>query len=239
MDKQPPMSNQTAVSRTIAIGDIHGCSVALKTLIEAIQPDPEDAIVTLGDHIDRGPDSRGVIEQLLTLRERRLLVPLMGNHEEMLLAAMEGPSELRYWLKFGGAQVLASYGHAAGREVCPAQLRNIIPREHLEFIKSCRLYHETFSHIFVHANYDPELPMERQYRGTLYWEGLHLERVRPHRSGKTVIVGHTPQQDGHILDLGFLKCIDTGCHLGGWLTALDVSTGKIWQANQQGELRQG
>ena len=71
--------------RIITIGDVHGCSVALRTLIEAIQPTPLDTLVFLGDYIDRGPDSRGVIEQVIALGERCQVVPLLGNHEEMLL----------------------------------------------------------------------------------------------------------------------------------------------------------
>src|SRR5205085_519802 len=79
--------------RTIAIGDIHGCAQALAILIEAIRPCVQDEIVTLGDYIDGGPDSRGVLNQLLALSGRCRLVPLMGNHEQMLLAALESRSE--------------------------------------------------------------------------------------------------------------------------------------------------
>src|SRR5271165_1398204 len=105
--------------RTIAIGDIHGCSAALASLVRAIDPTPHDLLVFLGDYIDRGPDSRGVLEQVIALVERCTVVALMGNHEEMLLAALEGQSELRYWLKFGGTEALASYGYRAGRSFAP------------------------------------------------------------------------------------------------------------------------
>lgn len=215
-------------NRTIAIGDIHGCALALATLIEAIQPGPQDEIVTLGDCIDCGPDSRGVLEQLLALSGRCRLVALMGNHEQMVLAAQESRSERKFWLDFGGAQTLASYGGAVGPEA--------IPKEHLEFVRSCRPYHETETHIFVHANYWPNMPMARLSSTVLYWELLQLERIGPHYSGKTVIVGHTPQPGGRILDLGYLKCIDTDCWRGGCLTALNVRTGRIWKANQRGDL---
>ena len=90
------------------------------------------------------------------------------------------------------------------------------------------------THIFVHANYDPDLPMAEQLRETLLWESLRRKIPGPHLSGKTVITGHTAQKDGAILDLGYLKCIDTYCYGGGWLTALDVATGQIWQANREG-----
>jgi serine/threonine protein phosphatase 1 len=215
-------------NRTIAIGDIHGCARALAALIAAIRPGPQDEIVTLGDYIDGGPDSRGVLDQLLALSGRCRLVPLMGNHEQMLLAALELHSERNFWLKFGGDATLVSYGGAAGPEA--------IPREHLEFVRNCRPYHETGLHIFVHANYWPNQPMASLSSTVLYWEPLQLERVSPHYSGKTVVVGHTPQPGGRILDLGFLKCIDTDCWRGGCLTALEVRTGHLWQVNQRGEL---
>jgi serine/threonine protein phosphatase 1 len=222
-------SDDRKAHRTIAVGDIHGCAQALAALIEAIRPCAEDEIVTLGDYIDGGPDSRGVLDQLLALSGRCRLIPLMGNHEQMLLAALESRSERAFWFQFGGEATLASYG-AGGPEA--------IPREHLEFVRHLPPYHETGSHIFVHANYWPNQPMASLSSTVLYWEPLQLERVGRHYSGKTLIVGHTPQPGSQILDLGFLKCIDTDCWQGGCLTALEVGTGRVWQANQRGELLQ-
>lgn len=217
------------IRRVIAIGDIHGCSRALRALINAIDPVHDDVIVTLGDYIDWGPDSRGVIGQLIGLSGRCQLVPLLGNHEEMLLAALESGSELRSWLGFGGEETLNSYEYQ-GRS-------DMIPPDHVRFIKGCRDYHETATHIFVHANYDDRLPMERVGGTKLRWEFVDRADVRPHFSGKTVVVGHTPQVDGEVLDLGFLLCIDTDCSRGGWLTALDTTTGEVIQANEAVEVR--
>jgi serine/threonine protein phosphatase 1 len=217
-------------ARTIAIGDIHGCSVPLVALLRVIAPRSEDVIVTLGDVIDRGPDSRGVIDQLLTLETKCHLVPLLGNHEEMLFAAFQGESDLRYWRRFGGDTALASYGASH-----PKQL----PYDHIEFLKRCRRFHETDTHIFVHANYWPNRPMPEQSSTTLFWEHLQPGSVARHCSGKKVVVGHTPQMSGHILDLGPVVCIDTGCGGGGWLTALEVATGRFWQANESGAVREG
>jgi serine/threonine protein phosphatase 1 len=130
--------------RLFAVGDVHGCSTALRTLIDAIDPRPEDTIVTLGDYIDWGPDSRGVIDLLIGLSGRCHLVPLLGNHEEMLLAALESESELRSWLQFGGEETLNSYQYDGGRDM--------IPEGHVRFIRDCRDFYETPTHIFVHAN---------------------------------------------------------------------------------------
>lgn len=219
--------------RIIAIGDVHGCSAALAALIQAIEPAPLDAIVFLGDYIDRGPDSRGVIEQVIALERRCIVVPLMGNHEEMLLAALEGKDHVRYWMKFGGVDALASYGYT-GEDPTPDDVRALIPAEHILFFKKCRDYFETVQHFFVHAYYEPDMPLHRQKWSGLRWESLPPIPAR-HCSGKVGIVGHTPHAE--ILDLGYLKCIDTCCHGGGWLTAPDVDSGKLWHANMAGELR--
>jgi serine/threonine protein phosphatase 1 len=223
-------------ARIIAVGDIHGCSVALQALLDAIHPGPDDLLVFLGDYIDRGPDSCGVLEQVIALAGRCTVVPLLGNHEEMLLAALEGQSELNYWLKFGGMEALASYGYCGGRGITPGGLRGLVPADHLRFIKGCRDYFETVRHIFVHAYYEPDRPLYEQRWGGLRWASLPPV-PQPHCSGKVAIVGHTPQKSGDILDLGFLKCIDTFCHGGGWLTGLEVETGQVWQADAQGRLR--
>lgn len=217
-------------SRTIAIGDIHGCSSALNVLMEAIRPTEQDTVVILGDFIDRGPDSRGVIETLIQLQDRCRLIVLLGNHEEMLLAARQSRSDFVYWTKFGGQEMLDSYG--------PFSTWDDIPRSHWDLIRSCQSDFETEDFLFVHANYNPRVPLDRQSGTRLRWEHLDPTEAQPHYSGKTVIVGHTPQKSGLILDLGFVVCLDTGCHEGGWLTALDVTTGHVWQTNQEGTLRE-
>jgi serine/threonine protein phosphatase 1 len=91
-------------------------------------------------------------------------------------------------------------------------------------------------HIFVHAYYEPDRPLREQPGGGLRWSSLPPVPAR-HCSGKVAIVGHTPQKSGEVLDLGYLKDIDTFCHGGGWLTALEIRTGKVWQANLAGEMR--
>ncbi len=214
--------------RLFAVGDIHGCSTALKTLLDAIDPQPGDTIVTLGDYVDWGPDSRSVIRQLIDLSGRCRLVPILGNHEELLLGALESDSALRSWLDLGGDQTLLSY---------PYDGKDIIDPAHVEFIRGCRDYLETEDFIFAHADVDPHLPMEQQSSTRLRWEHVEPEGHRPHVSGKTVVVGHTPQTGGEVLDLGFLLCIDTDCSRGGWLTALEVRSSEVVQTNELGKLR--
>jgi serine/threonine protein phosphatase 1 len=221
--------------RTIAIGDIHGCCAALSAVIKAIAPGPEDTLVTLGDYIDRGPDSKGVLELLIPLAGRCRLVPLLGNHEEMLLAALADRAALRTWLSCGGVEALRSYGWAPGGP--RRALADLIPRRHQQFLAGCRSYHETATHLFIHAGYLPELPMKEQPGVALRWRVTDAQTATPHCSGKVAVVGHTPQRSGEVLDLGFLICIDTNCYRGGWLTALDADTGQLWQADQHGRLR--
>lgn len=222
-------------ARTIAIGDIHGCDDALAALIEAIAPQPDDMIVPLGDYIDRGPQSARVLERLIALAERCRLTPLLGDHEQMLLDALRDVAAMRIWLQCGGAATLRSYGwvpHGPKRA-----LAELIPPSHREFLLGCRSYFETATHLFMHAGYQPELPMEEQLAQALLSRVTSASTAAPHRSGKIAVVGHTRQLSGEVLDLGFLLCIDTNCVRGGWLTALDTSSGQVWQSDSSGRIR--
>jgi serine/threonine protein phosphatase 1 len=215
--------------RTIAIGDIHGCLPALETILEGIRPNPDDTLVLLGDYIDRGPDSQGVVDRLLALQRQCRLIPLMGNHDWMMLQIYDGQAHLYVdWLLFGGSATLESYGtfRVGG-----------IPANHIEFLRKCPLFYEDDRHFYLHGNYQAELSLDAQPRDTILWESLKLRLPGPHCSGKKGIVGHSSQKSGEILDLGYLTCIDTRCYDQGWLTALDVGSGQVWQADKRGVSR--
>jgi serine/threonine protein phosphatase 1 len=217
--------------RVLAIGDIHGCSKALDTLLAAVNPSAEDTLVTLGDHVDRGPDSAGVLARLLRLRNTCHLVPLLGNHEQMMLEAREGGSKEREWLSEGGRQTLSSYSVLgdAGRLVD-------VPDEHWDFLKyDCVNWYETEKHFFVHANAYPDLPLNEQPLYMLRWE--FFNDPPSHMSGKIMVCGHTIQKTGLPRHIGHAVCIDTGACKGGWLSCLEVTTGRLWQARQTGEQR--
>jgi serine/threonine protein phosphatase 1 len=222
------MKEVNVPDRLFSVGDIHDRSTALRTMIDAIAPDPDDTIVVSGDDLDLGTDSRSVVQRLIDLSKRCRLIPILGNHEQMLLRALESESALRSWLDVGGKQTLLSY---------PYDGTDIIDPAHVEFIRSGRDSFETDGFIFIHAHHDADLSMDRQPSLKLRWEFVQLELQRPHVSGKTLIVGHTPQLSGEVLDLGFLKVIDADCSRGGWLTAPDPRTGEVRQCNQQGESR--
>ncbi len=216
-------------SRVIAIGDVHGCAAALRALVEIIRPQRDDILIPLGDCVDRGLESRQVIDELLALRDKCRLVPLLGNHEEMMLNFLDGRPQPDDWLECGGAATLASY--EASRDP------SAIPPEHVAFIRTWGDCFETDSHFFVHGSYEPTRPLTEQRWQTLRWQSLRVSVPEPHVSGKTAVVGHTSLKDGQILDLGHLVCIDTYCWGGRWLTALDTTTGDAWQADRAGRLR--
>lgn len=221
--------------RLLAIGDIHGCLTALDALLAAVSPGPDDQIITLGDYVDRGPDSCGVLERLIALHAGGRLIPLRGNHDIMMLEARNGRDI--GWLAVGGKQTLLSYG--GGDDDFDTQQRiAIVPEQHWQFLeKDCLPYYETDKHIFVHANLYHDLPLDEQPDYMLYWEKL-TEAVA-HVSGKTMICGHTRQKSGLPLDLGTSICIDTNIYDGGWLTCLDARSGRVWQANEKGGTRTG
>ena len=221
---------QTEKYRSIyAIGDIHGCHRGLKGLLEYIQPGSDDLVVALGDYIDRGENSRGVIELLLELRETTNFVGIRGNHEQMLLNVLDGSMKAKHWLEYGGKQTLESYGST--------NETNFLPNDHLDFIQSLRDYVETESFFLTHAGYDPDRPLDQQPPELLRWQHLEGEIPAPHVSGKTVLVGHTPSLDGEVIDLGHLICLDTYCHGGGWLSVMELRSRAVWQFSQWGKRR--
>jgi serine/threonine protein phosphatase 1 len=211
--------------RTLAIGDIHGCSTALDALLALVAPTRDDTIITLGDYVDGGPDSKGVLDRLLEIEGCTRLVPLFGNHDEMMLDARAGRG--LDWLSGHGELTLASYGGV-----------NRVPSAHWEFLERCRNWHETPTHIFAHANVDPDIDMDHQSTSVLRWKKLRADAV-PHRSGKTLVCGHASQKDGRPWNLGHAVCIDTYARGGGWLTCLEPDSGRVWMANQRGETRSG
>lgn len=215
--------------RLIAIGDIHGCRTALETLLEAINPTAGDTVVTLGDYIDRGPDSSGVIDTLIELGGRTQLVGVMGNHEEMMLEVLLNGASHHAWLRYGGVETLDSYRFDGDLD--------FLPPEHQQFLASLGDFYCADEYFFTHAAYDPEVALEQQEIEMLRWYSLTNGIPARHQSGLTAVVGHTANRDGEILDSGHLICLDTFCYGGGWLTAMDMHSRQIWQANQKGELR--
>jgi serine/threonine protein phosphatase 1 len=220
------------VKRHLAIGDIHGCISALRSLIDFVELRPDDTIVTLGDYVDRGPDSRAVVEFVIKLGKTHDLVPLRGNHEIMMLDSREKKSWFHAWMGYGGDATLLSYAPSEDEAGSFAD----IPDSHIDFLeKQLVSYYECESHFFVHANADANVALENQKDPTLFWR--KYINPEPHCSGKIMVCGHTAQRSGLPLSNGHSICIDTWAHGSGWLTCLDAESGTIWQANEAGDRR--
>jgi serine/threonine protein phosphatase 1 len=217
--------------RVLAIGDIHGCNTALGRLLGAVSPGGEDLIITLGDYVDRGLDSAGVIDRIIQLREICRVICLLGNHEEMMMDARTSEEHQQLWLNCGGEAALMSYAPDADNP----SLRDV-PRSHWNFLeRDCVDFFETESHIFVHGGVAPGLPVNAQPPTVLRWQTF--PPAAPHKSGKIVVCGHTPQRSGEPANIGYAICIDTDVCRGGYLTCIDVNSGHMWQSDERGNVR--
>lgn len=216
--------------RTFVIGDIHGCSKALNLMLDELSPQNDDFLVTLGDYVDRGPDTRGVIDRLLDLDERTHLIPLLGNHEILMLDARDGQVDVKSWFGVGGRQTMESYGGVDGPDW------NTVPDKHWEFLrKRLHRWHTNDTHLFAHANLNAMLPMTDQGDDWLFWR--RFDDSHPHFSGRTLVCGHTAQKNGLPNIKPGAICIDTWAYGDGWLTALEIDTQTFVQTNQRGEVR--
>lgn len=201
----------------IAIGDIHGCQHTFEHLWDTLAPSPDDVVVFIGDYVDRGPRSRGVIDRLLELQSTHNCIFLRGNHEQFMLDYIRNGS-LNLWNQNGGLTTLRSYGgnHRGAK----------IPENHVAFVQDTKLYHETDDFFFVHAGLKPHLSIaqnkEQFGADTFLWERSHIS-ANTLNWEKTVVCGHTPQPEP--INRNRLIDIDTGCvyhmHAGlGKLTAV-------------------
>ncbi len=238
--------------RLLVFGDIHGGYRAFDQLLTTLQPDQDDLIITLGDYIDRGHQSQEVVSRLIRLQREFNLIALRGNHEEMILEwRQRNHAMIGLWLANGGMATLQSYCAEQGLDENmpggehqvfsralddPERIIQLIPGEHWLFFERCRDWFETEEYIFVHGGVDPDLAMNRQTPQLLHWVRFN-EGQKAHKSGKKVICGHSPQLSGQPNDIGHAICIDTYLYGGLWLTALDLTEGDYYQANNQGDLR--
>lgn len=228
----PPPPRLPAVPegrRYYAIGDIHGRLDLYEALIAAIEQDMAGApaldhrIVLLGDLVDRGPDSAGVIARTQVWQQVRNVRVLAGNHEEMFLAAFEKPEALRHFLKHGGSETVLSFGFPRQElatldlEDIFARLEQVIPQETRDYIAGFETMIRAGDYVFVHAGIDPARPLGEQKRSDCLWI---RERFLNHEGPleKVVVHGHTIFQK--VMDCGNRIGIDTGAFRSGVLTAL-------------------
>jgi serine/threonine protein phosphatase 1 len=193
----------TAQTRIYAIGDIHGRLDLLDRAIAAIRNDVEqfgpDAItVTLGDYVDRGPNSSGVIERLADNPFPTPFVALKGNHEALLEAFLADPNLGHHWSRQGGMETVNSYGVQLGRflvgkamEQVADRLQAAMPAKHVDFLRSLRLSFTHGRYFLCHAGVRPGVPLDRQSEEDLLWIRDPFLRSTAD-FGKIVVHGHTP-----------------------------------------------
>jgi serine/threonine protein phosphatase 1 len=212
--------------RVYAIGDVHGCLDRLVSLHWSIAADLAanpvrySVLVHLGDYVDRGDNSRGVIE-LLTgsiAPQVSLRIDLKGNHELMMCQALDGDRRAAgHWLDNGGEQTLESYGVADPMVVDPPAWRRSVPEAHMAYLDRLHPMHREGSYVFAHAGIRPGVKLNAQSPDDLMWI---REPFLSDRSQRDVVVvhGHTPRQEPEVFDnrIG----IDTGAVMGGKLTCV-------------------
>ena len=215
--------------RYYVVGDIHGCLDLFMALADAIEKDDRErsaaqtTVVLLGDLVDRGPDSAGVIAFARQWQARREVRILAGNHEQMFLESFEDIDVLRHFLKYGGRETLLSYDldrkeyNRLSLEELYERLPEIVPEADRAFVEDFEYVIEAGNYLFVHAGINPERPIEKQKRKDLLWI---RERFLNHDGpfSHVIVHGHTIFED--VENRGNRIGIDTGAYDTGRLTAL-------------------
>lgn len=226
-----------AGQRVYAVGDVHGRLDLFAALVAAIEADDagraaaDTTIVLLGDLIDRGPESAGVVRAAQALSQRRKVRILMGNHEEMMLDALQSEEVLKHFLRFGGRETVLSYPvdpdryHQAELAETLDLFRAAVPAEDIAFIRTFEDQVRIGDYLFVHAGVRPDVPLEEQVVSDLRWI---REPFLSHREsfGPVVVHGHTifDRPDQRANRIG----IDTGAYRTGRLTALGLEGTSRW-----------
>lgn len=216
--------------RAFAIGDIHGRVDLLQQAMAKIDADlrdrpvPRSLRIFLGDYIDRGPDSRGVIDALIDIGQRHEAVFIKGNHETLVGDFLRNPSMLPAWRSLGGLETLASYGvtcalnpDSAKQTEAAQAFRDALPRSHVDFLTRLKPCFALNDVLFVHAGLRPGLPLASQSEHDLMWI---RDDFLQHRGtfGKLVVHGHTPVRTPEVHPNRIN--IDTGAYATGQLTCL-------------------
>ncbi len=211
---RPSGDQMTAALLTYAIGDIHGSLSKLRKLMARCARHAQGRpmmFVFLGDYIDRGPESAGVVRYVIELqsRMREQVIALKGNHEAVALGVVDGTMPADHWLALGGAATLRSYD---------ADSAQALPGEHVDWLRSLRPSYDDGRRLFVHAGIDPERPLDAQRERDLLWiREPFLSEERDY--ARLIVHGHTPLASGTPDLRGNRLNVDTAAGFGGPLTA--------------------
>lgn len=186
------------MSRYIAITDIHGELSKLESVLSKIELKDDDTFVFMGDYIDRGPDSKGVVEKVLEIKEKYNTICLIGSHEYALLHAKEDDYYNYLFWNYGGPATVKSYG---------GSFDNIL-KTHGDFYRSLEFYYLTDKYLFVHAGIDPRYSIEEQCETDLVYIRSAFYRNK-HNLPQKIIFGHTEFDAPLVQDDKI--CIDLGC----------------------------
>ncbi len=214
--------------RLYAIGDVHGRADLLIKLLQQIEQERREPALThrvifLGDYVDRGHDSSGVIDLLLSYAKKYPdSVFLKGNHEEAMLDFLATPDSMEHWIDWGGHQTLESYGiQQVVSKTAPAlrdQLVNLLPDPHFKFLLGLERYHQLGDYVFVHAGLRPGIELSKQTDRDLLWIRKEFLNCGPKQFSKFCVVhGHTPQDREE--NLSWRINVDTAAYTTGRLTA--------------------
>ena len=210
-----------------AIGDIHGSLDLLTDLLQKIEDDDtrnQKQLVFLGDYVDRGPNSRDVIQRLIDLStEETGTIFLKGNHEAAMMGFLNAPLENGEWLHWGGAETLESYGLSRvmyrDEEDLADELAEKLPENHRQFLERLSLTHDVGDYLFVHAGLKPGVPVEDQSEQDLLWIRKEFHQTPAQsRPQKVVVHGHHPVKTPQ--DAGWRINVDTGACFGGALSCV-------------------
>ncbi|MEM9421526.1 MAG: metallophosphoesterase family protein [Pseudomonadota bacterium] len=218
----------------VAIGDVHGRLDLLQSLIEKLDKKLKNASVQyifLGDYIDRGPNSAGVIDFLLRFQsDHPDTIFLKGNHEEAMLDFLAVGEEADGWLYWGGEQTLESYGidpqlSSADLAITQELLADVLPPEHFSFLMDLKLLHEDDGYLFVHAGLDPLTKVDEQKAKDLLWiRDAFTEGGEGKFPDHVIVHGHTPVKRPE--NKGWRINIDTGAVWSSKLTAVLLGKGQ-------------
>jgi serine/threonine protein phosphatase 1 len=224
-------------TRIYAIGDIHGRLDLLDSVLARIDTDmrvhPASNVISifLGDYIDRGPDSKRVLDRLINYGLTQPTVCLMGNHEAFLREFLKNPDVLPVWRRCGGLDTLLSYGlapkiktDAQDRRELASELDRILPSSHREFLSGLKQYFICGDFFFVHAGVRPGICLTQQSEDDLLWIREDFLLSEDH-FGKVVVHGHTPVLEPEVRPNRIN--IDTGAYATGRLTCLVLESDKI------------